>query len=75
MGMDIAKQSEMISTILERMAYLEAFLTGESEILCNKEEVKERKVNGLTDILRENNQKIDLCYKNFDRLEKIIRGE
>ena len=37
MGIDIAKQSEIISTILERMAYLEAFLMGNSEILCNKE--------------------------------------
>lgn len=74
MGMDIAKQSEMISTLLERMAYLEAFLMGNSEILCNKDEVKE-KINGLTDLLKENNQKLDLCFKNLDRLDKIIRGE
>lgn len=74
MGIDIAKQSEMISVILERMAYLEAFLMGNSEILCNKDEVTE-KINGLTNLLKENNQKLDLCFKNFDRLDKIIRGE
>ena len=73
MGIDIAKQSEIISTILERMAYLEAFLMGNSEILCNKEVTE--KINGLTELLKENNQKLDLCFKNFDRLDKIIRGE